>query len=138
MNYVDSFRIPPELLYHQQTEEDINIIIGENGSGKSSLLRDAAKEYLFRHDTNVIAIANTIYDKFDLRNPRLKILKASSGKNLVKHTLKKVLLEMRRKENSSFHELGRTLEYLRFDPGIGLRLSGVHPEFEKLSFQNQL
>jgi ABC-type cobalamin/Fe3+-siderophores transport system ATPase subunit len=34
--------IPNDLLKRSTTDEDINVIIGENGSGKSSLLSEVA------------------------------------------------------------------------------------------------
>ncbi|MFN8283997.1 MAG: AAA family ATPase [Chitinophagales bacterium] len=69
--------IPEELLNPSNTDEDINIIIGENGSGKSTLLNELAKYYL-GGSANVIAIANTIYDKFSY-SKKIKVQRASTG-----------------------------------------------------------
>ena len=126
MYFDNPFNIPPELLTRDEHEDDISILVGENGSGKSSMLNEIGREFLRRSDTRVIAIANTIHDKFRLRGARYEALKASAGKSIVKQTLKNVLRMLSNQENKRFSEIGRTMDYVRFDPLIGLRVVGVH------------
>ena len=46
---------------NNNSEYDVNILIGENGSGKSFFLNDFAK-YSIRENKNVIAIATSVHE----------------------------------------------------------------------------
>ena len=63
---------------------DINIIIGENGSGKSEFLNSAAKECV-ESSRNVIAIATSVHDKFDIRSRRFHFFGGRQGRNMVEN-----------------------------------------------------
>ncbi|WP_133559650.1 hypothetical protein [Marinomonas communis] len=47
-----------------EIKKDFTILIGENGGGKTTLLSEVADKYV-RLGRNVIAISNTIHDKYD-------------------------------------------------------------------------
>ena len=119
--------IPPQLLTSSNTDEDINIIIGENGSGKSTLLNELAKFYL-SGDANVIAIANSIYDKFPY-NKKLKVQRATYGKTLAKKIIKTALVNLANDELKRLNNVANTLTYIGFEPVIGLQLKGVDRDF---------
>ena len=67
-----------------------SIIIGENGSGKSRLLNDLAREYL-SFGYKVIAIANSVHDQFTIRKPNFHFFGARSGRNISKKSIKKAI-----------------------------------------------
>lgn len=120
--------ISPQLLFPSHSDEDINILIGENGSGKSTLLNDLSKFYL-NQNLNVIAIANTIYDKFNSRNPYFKILKSSVGKTLARNTIVNAFKILANDDLKRLRNVSNMLEYIGFDSIISLKLKGVNPEF---------
>lgn len=128
-NYVD---IPNGLrdIDHGRNE-DINILIGENGSGKSTLLNAIARHYIFNTNAKVIAIANTIHDKFDFKNPRLEILKASTGKAIAKNTLKAALKLLAKDDNKRHNIIAEALMYVNYDPVVGIKVKGIKSDYER-------
>lgn len=119
--------IPAELLNPSNTDEDINILIGENGSGKSTLLNELAK-YFLSGDTNVIAVANSIYDKFTY-SKKLNIQRAASGKSLALKTVKRALINLANDDLKRVRNVANTLSYIGFDPVIGFQLKGIDKNF---------
>ena len=85
--------IPEQLLNLEKAGEDVNIILGENGTGKSYLLAELLKQYSRRHMT-VVAIANTIYDKFDSYGPNVHLLRDRSGRRRATQTIKRSLINI--------------------------------------------
>lgn len=128
MYYYSPFNIPHDLL---DRPSQVNLIVGENGSGKSSLLRELARHFAFHTDRKVIAIANTIHDKFDLSHPNFSVLKASHGKSIVRRTIKSALQSMVRKGDSRFYLIAETLRYVHFDPVIGIKIAALKANFDK-------
>lgn len=129
--------ISPQLLFPSHSDEDINILIGENGSGKSTLLNDLSKFYLSQN-SNVIAIANTIYDKFNSRNPYFKILKSSVGKTLARNTIVNAFKILANDDLKRLRNVSNMLEYIGFDSIISLKLKGVNPEFKDKVIDSEL
>lgn len=119
--------IPPELLNSSNSDDDINILIGENGSGKSTLLNEIAKYYL-NGDTNVIAIANSIYDKFTY-SKKIHIQRAASGKSLPIKTIKNALINLANDDLNRLRHVANTLSYIGFDPVIGFQIKGIDKNF---------
>jgi predicted ATPase len=71
-----------------QSDVLVTYIIGNNGTGKSRILRSVAMHYDSQYDTsvkNVICISNSIYDRFPLRGDRLTYLGARSAPNAIFH-----------------------------------------------------
>lgn len=129
-------KIPPKLLLPKYKNKDISILIGENGSGKSSLLNDISYFYLSQN-MQVIAIANSIYDKFSSRNKKQKALRASSGKNLAQKTLINTLKELNQDDSKRLRNIGITLDYIGYDPIVGFGIKGLDLEFrEKIIASN--
>ena len=79
--------IPVELQFGQPTEGDVSILIGENGSGKSQMLATLAKNYLTK-GVKVIAISNSIHDKFPDSGHNLHLLRDRAGRQKVKRSIK--------------------------------------------------
>lgn len=119
--------IPSELLITSNSDEDINILIGENGSGKSTLLNELAKYYL-SGDSNVIAVANSIYDKFTY-SKKLKAQRAASGKSVAIKTIKNALINLANDDLKRMRQVANTLSYIGFDPVIGFQLKGIVKDF---------
>jgi len=133
----DNKNIPFQLLLPSNSDEDINILIGENGSGKSTLLNDISKFHLGQN-YNVIAIANTIYDKFNSRNPHFKILRSSLGKTLARNTIVNAFKILANDDLKRLRNIANTLEYIGFDPVISFKLNGVNPDFRDKVIDSEL
>ncbi|MEZ7499838.1 AAA family ATPase [Flavobacterium sp. Arc3] len=129
--------IPSQLLFPSNSDEDINILIGENGSGKSTLLNDISKFHLSQN-SKVIAIANTIYDKFNSRNSRFKILRSSTGKTLARNTIVNAFKILAKDDLKRLRNVANTLVYIGFDPVISLKIKGVNPEFREKLIDSEL
>lgn len=128
MYYNNPFDIPKELLGDRPSQ--VNILVGENGSGKSSLLDQLSRRMVHYTERKVVAIANTIHDKFKTRHPNFEVLKAASGRVIVKRTLKAALEMLSDSKESRFNEVAGALEYVNFDPVIGLKIGGLKSDFE--------
>ncbi|HEY1193916.1 AAA family ATPase [Flavobacterium sp.] len=133
----DNKNIPSQLLLPSNSDEDINILIGENGSGKSTLLNDISKFHLGQN-YNVIAIANTIYDKFNSRNPNFKILRSSIGKTLARNTIVNAFKILANDDLKRLRNIANTLEYIGFDPIISFKLKGVNADFRDKVIDSEL
>lgn len=106
-------------------DEVVNIIIGENGSGKSEYLNTLAGCYL-QEGKVVIAIATSIFDKFSIRHKRFNFWGGRLGRNIVSKTIKKSLLNDARSEDYSYSHLVRALEYTKYDSVIRVVLKGCN------------
>lgn len=130
--YFFNQNIPSALLDQTQNEEDISVLIGENGSGKSTLLNELAQRYMDSQYFKVIAIANTIHDKFRNREGRLNSLKVSEGKSIVKKTLVRCLAIAAQDEMKRFNSMGLTLRYVGFNSDVGFKIRGLKFGFEEI------
>lgn len=138
MQNFNFFEIPEGLLDKFHNSEDVSILIGENGSGKSTILNKLSYYYLQTHYDNVIGIANTIYDKFDSKSSRFKTLKVSQGKSLVKKTISEALKTANSNDNNKLRNIARALEYTGFSSGIGIRIRGLNHEYKNLIIESNM
>lgn len=86
---------------------DVNFLVGVNGSGKSRLLNTIGQNHLKRND-HVIAISNTVFDKFSTRG--YEKLSARDGKVF----LKNIIIDSFLNENNSIYNILEYLEYERY------------------------
>lgn len=114
-------RIPDELLYSEPQNEDISVIIGENGSGKSSLLNDLAKHFTSL-SANVLGIANSIHDKFEIKNKNFNVLRGRQGRMQAKKAIKKAIQNIAKDDIQRFRLVSQSLRYVGFEPRIGFKL----------------
>ncbi|WP_342245283.1 AAA family ATPase [Pseudomonas sp. OTU5201] len=106
-------------------EAGTSIIIGKNGSGKSNLLNTLAKLHT-SSGRNVIGIASSIYDKFNLRSKKFHLLGARHGKNSPKKTIKKAIENTSGTDPIQIKRISQILKYVGYSGEIGIRLSGVN------------
>lgn len=92
---------------------EVNFLVGVNGSGKSRLLNTIGQRYLKRNK-NVIAISNTVFDKFNSRG--YKKLSARGGKEFLKKTIVNSFLS----ENNNIYNI---LEYLGYEKEVTTLIS---------------
>ena len=117
-----NIKIPNELSFHSILPEDVNILVGENGCGKSYLLSQLAEVYLNGSYSKVIAIANSIHDKFNSRGPRFHPLRARQGRRQTKEILKRTFHNISRDEKKLSY-ISRALKYVDYNPVIGVKLT---------------
>jgi predicted ATPase len=134
MTFWNYFDLPKELIEYDFTETSVKIIIGENGSGKSTLLSNLAKRFS-TSDRKVIAIANTIYDKFNFTNNNFFPLKASSGKYLAKKTIINSIKNLAKRDQQTLRSTMMALGYVGFDERLGFKIVGFNSDFEEKIFE---
>ncbi|HEE6601716.1 UNVERIFIED_CONTAM: ATP-binding protein [Acinetobacter baumannii] len=92
---------------------DVNFLVGVNGSGKSRLLNTIGQNHLKRND-HVIAISNTVFDKFSTRG--YEKLSARDGEVF----LKNIIIDSFLNENDSIYNI---LEYLKYERFVAVLIS---------------
>lgn len=126
-----------ELFTHKNKLEDVNILVGVNGSGKSSYLNEIANFHVNNNKT-VIAIANTIFDKFTIKSSRAKILRNSKGKNIVRDSIKDVLRILENENFKAFNRLRNVFEYINFSPRIEFKINNLDIDFRERIIESNL
>ena len=111
--------IPQELLSNNSSEGDVSILIGENGSGKSQMLGQLTSEYL-RQGKKVIAVSNSIYDKFPDSGRNLHLLRDRAGRKKAKRSIKTALLNISTEDITRLKNASEALRYIGYDPVFGL------------------
>lgn len=104
----------------------ITLFVGENGSGKSRRLVEIASQSI-RTGKRVIAIANTVFDRFPRVGSRnYKRLTPSAGKSYAEKAFKRALMGAKDAVPRNAALIGRSLEYTGFAPTIGLHMRLVN------------
>ncbi len=106
------------------TDEDVSILIGENGSGKSMFLNEISKHHL-SSGKKVIALANTVFDKFEKHGGKFRILRNSSGKRLPKMSMKSIIRVILEGRDENRYAIRSTFEYIGFDFCLDIKLEGL-------------
>lgn len=136
-NKYSDFNIPQELLSTESYSEDVNIVIGENGSGKSLLLSRLSDYYLERNYKNVIVVANSIHDKFkNKRDKRYHALKYNNGKKQTKDVLKQTLVNINKDSYKRISFVTQALEYVGFDARIGFKITFLNDKYNHFSIMD--
>lgn len=104
-------RLPPGI--------SVSILVGENGAGKSTFLRDIA--YQLRSHRKVIAASNTVYDRFAHMRGLIRI-SASTGRQLAARILKNAVLAAVDDGLVRLRTIANTLKYCGYGTKIGLRI----------------
>jgi len=123
--------IPDQILNLDHFPEDVSILIGENGSGKSTLLNNLSKHFLGRGE-NVIALANSIHDKFDSQNKNFKTLRGRSGRKQARMTIKNALVNIAESDIQRLKNASRALQYVGFDPVIGFKIEKLRQSYREI------
>lgn len=130
--------IPGQLLVKSENGYDVNVLIGENGSGKSSLLSEISNFYIKQTDKNVIAIANTVYDKFRNRGSKFNILRVSQGKSLVRNIILESFELLASENLKKLRNVGLTLEYAGFNASISIRIADLKFYYKDIIIESDL
>lgn len=127
MNQIES--IPDTLLGNDHFQDDVSILIGENGSGKSTLLNKLSQQFL-KKGKDVIALANSIHDKFENNNQNFRSLRGRTGRRQTRHTIKNALISAAEGDLQRLKNASQVLKYVGFDPFIGFRIDGLKKNFD--------
>lgn len=120
-----------ELFESSKSDEDVSILVGINGSGKSTYLNEIAKYHLYNGKT-VIAIANTIYNKFTIKGAKAKLFKTSRGKSIAKHSIKEVINVLENDNVKAFSNLSNVFKYINFQSRIEFKINNLNPDFREM------
>ncbi len=101
---------------------NVALIVGENGTGKSRLLRELAMTYRDQ-GRPVITVCNTPYDRFSSIRGLAKI-SASRGRKLPAEVIKRTVISALEDGPTKFQSIGKTLDYCGYRPGFGLVVRG--------------
>jgi predicted ATPase len=111
--------VPQELQSNNRSENDVSILIGANGSGKSQMLGQLTRIYLGQQ-RKVIAISNSIYDKFPNSGRNLHLLRDRAGRYKAKRSIKNALLNISPRDTVRFKNVSEALRFVGYDPVIGI------------------
>jgi predicted ATPase len=97
------------------------VVAGENGSGKSQLLRSVALDGL-NHGSRVVALACSVHDKFVGLKMGSSHYAPNRRGSKPEAVLKNAIIEIQSRDELQLRTLSRLLEYCNFDPVIGVRV----------------
>ena len=101
--------------------ENLSILIGENGSGKSLMLNDLS-DLSISKGHSVISIANCINDKFSSEGKRVKYLGARLGEKMHTKAIKDALSALKTNDKN-IPILGKCLNYIGYTEKIGVKIN---------------
>ncbi len=127
---MEHHQIPIELLETGLIAEDVSVIIGENGSGKSTLLNVLAKKHI-RQNRQVLGIASSIHDKFNVNSPDFHVLRGRQGRGQARKTIKNAIKNIAKSDMQRLKNASRALKYVGFDPKLGFEI----PEIKKENYK---
>ncbi|SFD01066.1 AAA family ATPase [Collimonas sp. OK412] len=102
----------------------VTFLVGQNGSGKSTCLAGFAKHAL-ACGKNVLAISNTIYDRFPRRKGSYSELATRFGRGLPGHVIKHALSIQQERSERNAERIAKILDYLGFEMQIGLSIKST-------------
>lgn len=129
--------LPIEMLSLNHLPNDVSILIGENGSGKSTLLNLLSKHYS-RNGHEVVAIANSIHDKFDIGHEKIKSLRGRSGRKQTRSTIKNALGNIKENDIQKLKYVSQALQYVGFSPMIGFKIINLKSSYENIIIESNL
>jgi predicted ATPase len=118
--------IPNNLLRENHGQYDVNIIIGENGSGKSQVL-DKIGKICTQRKINTIAISTSVHDKFDNQSRYFHFYGGRHGRNMVSKIIKKSISYEGKSEIRKGEILEKVFEFVGFEPEISFKFSDFNP-----------
>ncbi len=108
-----------------ETDEDVSILIGENGSGKSFFLNELYKHH-WEAGKKVIVLANTVFDKFENKKGSSRILRNSAGKRLPRTAMRSIISTILEGKEESKSAIRNAMRYIGFDLCLDIRLNGLN------------
>ena len=119
--------IPISLRNLDSNSSEVNIIVGENGQGKSQVLSELADGY-WRSGKSVVAVATSVHDKFAYRkDERYSLLRARSRRSLPSKVIKDALQNIGSSKDVDLRRIYRALNYVGYDGVLGLGVSDFSP-----------
>lgn len=103
----------------QPIRESVSILVGSNGSGKSSFLRDLAVSQ--RGDRDIVIVCNTPHDRF-IGLTGVRRMSAGKPSGSPRSIVKNVVAHSLATSSSAFYQLGSTLEYCGYGARFGFRM----------------
>lgn len=111
----------------------INVLIGENGCGKSYVLSQLARDSVEEKES-IIAIATSVYDKFPRRNlaKNYHYMGARLGRFIPREAVKQAISRINSYDSKGFFTLFQVLDYVGYDQRIGFKVSQIEYSFDEV------
>lgn len=101
---------------------DVTFFVGDNGSGKSTNLVKLAQEAIERGQP-VVAISNTVYDRFPRIRGSYSELAGMFRRNLPSRSLAQAIMsDDAQKREQNLERIGKVLRYLGFGDNLGISI----------------
>lgn len=125
-----------EFIGFQHTDNNVNILIGENGSGKSRALATMASNSL-NQNLNTIAISTSIHDKFkNSKRKKFSFFGPRLGVNFFKRTLIKSIGTDQKDSDRKLEIFSRVFEYTKYHPELHIGFRNVKLDnLEKIPYE---
>lgn len=106
-----------DFLDNPPSGQSVTVVVGENGAGKSRLLRELAIRV--KSSRPVFAVANTVYDRFvNLRG--IRRISSSYGRYLPQNMLKNSIISAAQNSLVGLRSVADTLYYCGYRPEVGM------------------
>lgn len=99
----------------------LTVLAGENGSGKSRLLRDIAAQAA-RYERTTIAISNSAYHRFNGFEGMIHVLAPRRKGSAPESVLKSAIRSAQEQDEIRLRSISRVLRHCGYSPSVGMRL----------------
>ncbi|WP_020571597.1 AAA family ATPase [Neolewinella persica] len=131
---MDIKELSDELSVSFSTNNNLSILIGENGSGKSTVLNRVAKT-ASKSGYDVITVANTIYDKFTYYHSKIAHFKNSRGRSSSNNAIITSIKNIVKEDSKNIYRFGQILKYVGFQPEIEVQIRFKNPSIDYLKLE---
>lgn len=104
----------------QFSPQSFFVLVGRNGSGKSSMLNDLSLQALDSKN-NTIVVSNTLFDKFHVypTEDNYNYIGSKLGRNFPSQAIKKTIST---ENESRINRIFNVLDYIHYDQAIGIKI----------------
>lgn len=121
----------------QSSVQKFSVLVGRNGSGKSSMLNELSQQALCS-DYNTIVVSNTLFDKFNVYPTvdNYNYIGSKLGRNFPSQAIKKTIST---ENQSRINRIFNVLDYIHYDQVIGVKIKFRRKFIKAISYaQNSI